>query len=80
MKHRLKLILRASWARLLFHTGLHALVDRLMPRRLTILAGHCVTAPSNARLPRDMKIEGAKLGRILSWFSRRYEVTTAGLG
>jgi NTE family protein len=36
-----------------------------MPRRLTILAGHCVTAPSNARLPKDMKIEGAKLARIL---------------
>jgi peptidoglycan/xylan/chitin deacetylase (PgdA/CDA1 family) len=80
VKHRLKLLLRDAWARLLFYTGLHALVDALMPRRLTILAGHCVSAPSNARLPEDMKIEGAKLERILAWLARRYEVTTVGAG
>jgi peptidoglycan/xylan/chitin deacetylase (PgdA/CDA1 family) len=51
-----------------------------MPRRLTILAGHCVTAPSNARLPKDMKIEGAKLARILGWLARRYDLTTVGEG
>lgn len=51
-----------------------------MPRRLTILAGHCVTAPSNARLPKDMKIEGAKLERMLAWLGRRYELTTVGEG
>lgn len=80
MKHRLKLFLRASYARLLFHTGLASLVDRWMPPRLTILAGHCVTAPSNARLPKDMKIEGAKLERMLGWLGRRYELTTVGEG
>jgi len=47
---------------------------------LTILAGHCVTAPSNARLPKDMKIEGAKLERILGWLARRYDVTNVGEG
>lgn len=78
MRHRLKLWLRNAYARVLFHTGLHALVDRAMPRRLLILAGHCVTAPSNARLPKDMKIAGEKLERILSWLARRYEVTTVG--
>jgi peptidoglycan/xylan/chitin deacetylase (PgdA/CDA1 family) len=51
-----------------------------MPRRLTILAGHCVSAPSNARLPKDMKIEGAKLERILAWLGRRYELTSVGEG
>lgn len=78
MKHRIKLWLREAYARLLFHAGLHALVDRIMPRRLLILAGHCVTAPSNARLPKDMKIAPEKLERILAWLARRYEVTTVG--
>ncbi len=77
-KHDLKRALREMYARALYHTGLHALVDRMMPRRLTILAGHCVTAPSNASLPGDMKIDGTKLTSILEWFSRRYEVTTVG--
>src|SRR5262245_46024388 len=80
MKHRLKLWMRGAYARVLFHTGLHALVDRLMPRRLLILAGHCVTAPSNTSLPKDMKIESAKLERILRWLAARYEVTTVGEG
>ena len=48
MKHRLKMWLREAWARLLYHTGLHALVNRVMPVRLTILAGHCV-APCDPR-------------------------------
>src|SRR5262245_1104973 len=78
LKHRLKRWLRVAYARVLFHTGLHALVDRLMPRRLLILAGHCVRAPSNACLPKDMKIAGAKLERILRWLRARYEVTTVG--
>lgn len=80
MKHRIKLFLRNAWARLLFHTGLWWIVDRLMPRRLTILAGHCVTAPSNARLPKDMKIAGEKLEAMLWWFARRFDVTTVGEG
>jgi hypothetical protein len=49
-----------------------------MPRRLTILCGHCVSAPSNARLPKDMKIECAKLERILGWLGRRYDLTSVG--
>jgi peptidoglycan/xylan/chitin deacetylase (PgdA/CDA1 family) len=78
VKHRIKLALRNAWARVLYHTGLERIVDALMPRRLTILAGHCVSAPSNARLPKDMKIESEKLERMLSWFARRYEITTVG--
>ena len=39
MKHRLKMLLRETWARLLFHTGLWVVVDRIAPRRLLILAG-----------------------------------------
>lgn len=77
-RHRLKLLAREVYARIVFHTGLHVLVDRLSPRRLTILAGHCVTAPSNARLPKDMKIAAAKLERLLAVLARRYEVTTIG--
>ncbi len=62
-KHQLKLFLREAYARVLFHTGLCALVDRIAPRRLSILAGHCVTADSNATLAKDMRIEGVRLLR-----------------
>lgn len=79
-KHDLKRGLREAYARVLYHTGLHTLVDRVMPRRLTILAGHCVSAPGNAELPVDMKIDGRKLASMLAWFARRYEVTTVGVG
>jgi peptidoglycan/xylan/chitin deacetylase (PgdA/CDA1 family) len=75
LKHRLKLFLREAYARLLFHTGLHALVDRVMPRRWTVLAGHCVADPGpDGPLPRDMKISRAKLERLLRWLARRYEL------
>jgi peptidoglycan/xylan/chitin deacetylase (PgdA/CDA1 family) len=80
MKHKLKLILRLWWARFLFYTGAHALVSRLLPARLTILAGHCVSAPSNAFLPGDMKIEARKLGRILDWLGARYDLVSVGEG
>jgi peptidoglycan/xylan/chitin deacetylase (PgdA/CDA1 family) len=81
VKHRLKLLLRDLYARLLFHTGLHALVDRLAPRRLTILFGHCVDAPEvNGGLPADMKIRAASLARILGWLKRRYRVVTIDEG
>ena len=81
LKHKLKGWLRESYARLLYHTGLHAVVDRVMPRRMTILFGHCVDAPEhNGFLPRDMKIRGENLHRILGWFGRRYELTTIGSG
>lgn len=79
-KHQLKLFLREAYARVLFHTGLCALVDRIAPRRLSILAGHCVTADSNATLAKDMRIEGAKLERILRNLGRRHELTTVNEG
>jgi len=84
-KHKLKLTLRELYARTLFHTGLHALVDALMPRRLTILAGHCVKPvrgdwPAGAHLPADMWITDERLERVLSWFRGRYEFVTVGEG
>jgi len=80
LKHKLKLVLRETYARVLYHTGLCALVDRVMPRRLVILAGHCVTAPSNAALAKDMRIEASKLERILAHLGRRHELTTVAEG
>ena len=83
LKHRAKVLLRESYARVLFHTGLWALVDRVMPPRLTILAGHCV-APgarlADGHLPADMQITEARLERILAWFGRRFELVTVGEG
>ena len=80
-KHELKLFLRRAYARTLFHTGLHAVVNRVMPRRMTILFGHCVEEPSvNGFLPKDMKIRGERLERILAWFGRRYDLVTIGGG
>jgi peptidoglycan/xylan/chitin deacetylase (PgdA/CDA1 family) len=47
----------------------------MMPRRWTILAGHCALPPGpHPVLPRDMRIAPAKLERILGWFARRYAV------
>lgn len=80
MKHKIKRFVREAWARGLYHTGLLALTDRLAPRRLTILAGHCVTAPSNASLPKDMKIEGEKLRALLEVLARRCDLVTVGEG
>jgi peptidoglycan/xylan/chitin deacetylase (PgdA/CDA1 family) len=84
-KHRLKLALRNLYARILFHGGLHAVVDRLMPRRLVILAGHCVRPASGAwpageHLPADMAIADAKLERFVAWLGRRYQIVTVGEG
>jgi peptidoglycan/xylan/chitin deacetylase (PgdA/CDA1 family) len=81
LKHQLKTTLRGAYARLLFHTGLHAVVNRLMPPRLTILAGHCVGEPGNgAPLPADMYTSPRKLARFLDWFGQRYELCTVGAG
>ncbi len=81
LKHKLKRILRECWARLLTHSGLHLLVDRLMPRRMLILGGHCVEhAECNASLPSDMKISRARLAAILARLGRRYDLTTVGAG
>lgn len=80
MKHRIKLGLRDLWSRLLFHTGLYRAVDRYMPRRLLILAGHCVETSSNAGLPADMKISEAKLRQVLGSLGKRFELCTIGAG
>lgn len=80
MKHKLKMFLRESWARLVYHTGLHVLVSWVMPQRLTILTSHCVAHPSNAFLPKDMKIEGARLARLLDWMGRHYDWVSVGDG
>ncbi|MDP6540401.1 MAG: polysaccharide deacetylase family protein [Planctomycetota bacterium] len=81
MKHRLKRLLRELWARLLVHTGLHRLVDRLMPRRMLILGGHCVEHEAcNGGLPADMKISRAGLVCVLARLGRHYELTTVGAG
>ncbi len=79
MKHRLKELLRAAYAGLLFHTGLWRLVDRMMPRRLVILFGHCVDAPDvNEGLPADMKMRGETLTRVLGFLKRRFDLRTIG--
>ena len=84
LKHKLKNLVREVYARLLFHTGLHALVDRLMPRRLTILCGHCVEPrrgfEGSAHLPADMKIGEDELEALLAWLKRRYRMCTIGEG
>jgi peptidoglycan/xylan/chitin deacetylase (PgdA/CDA1 family) len=79
-KHRIKLFLRETLARVLWHTRLDALVDRVAPRRLVVLAGHCVSAPSNARLARDMKVGAADLEALLTRLGRRYELLGVGDG
>lgn len=86
-KHRIKLALREAYARVLFHSGLHALVRAVTGPRLTILAGHCVgpvggdpSWPAGEHLPDDMKISSAKLERILRWFAARYELATVAEG
>lgn len=80
-KHKLKGVLRELYARTLFHTGLHAVLNALMPRRLTILAGHCVKPssgpwPAGEHLPADMSISERKLEHLLRWFGRRYELVS----
>ena len=81
MKHAIKMFVRGAYARILYYTGLHLLVSRLMPQRLTILAGHCVANEEvNGDLPADMKISGGRLEQLLRWFSARYEMCTVGDG
>lgn len=81
MKHQLKKFLRRSYAYVLFYTGLHRLVDRLMPRRLTVLCGHCVHAPAiNGDLPADMRVSREKLTGMLQWFAKRYRMCTLSEG
>lgn len=77
-RHRLKQVLREVYARVVFHSGAHRLLDRCMPRRLLVLAGHCVATPENEVLGPHMRIGGPELERILSWFAARYEVLELG--
>jgi peptidoglycan/xylan/chitin deacetylase (PgdA/CDA1 family) len=81
LKHQLKSTLREVYARALYHTGLWRLVDRLMPRRMTILFGHCVDEPEcNGFLPADMKIRAENLERVVRKLSDTFEVTSIGDG
>lgn len=81
MKHRIKMLLREGWAKLLFHTRLHWLVDLVSPRRLLILAGHAVAMPGrNDSLAAEMKISERRLEEILRWLGARYELCTVGEG
>ncbi|MCP3920047.1 MAG: polysaccharide deacetylase family protein [bacterium] len=75
------MLLRGAWARLLHHTPLWRLVDRVMPARLTILAGHCVAdEAANGGLPADMKISAARLERIAATLGQRHGWVTVGEG
>jgi peptidoglycan/xylan/chitin deacetylase (PgdA/CDA1 family) len=78
IRHTLKRAVREFYARALFHSGAHVLVNRLMPRRLLVLAGHCVAEPGNAPLGPNMRIGAAELEALLSWFAKRYEVLPIG--
>jgi peptidoglycan/xylan/chitin deacetylase (PgdA/CDA1 family) len=82
LKHRLKRAAREFYARLLFHTGLHALANRLAARRLTILFGHCIEDDAvNKFLPRDMTMKESTLRRVLGWFKAHgYELTDVARG
>lgn len=80
-KHRLKRGLRAFYARVLYHTGLHVLVDKIAPRRLFILYGHCVADRAiNGDLPADMKVSRDKLTRVLTQLGKRFDLVTIGEG
>lgn len=77
MKHKLKLLGRDLYARVLYYSGLWRLVDRLMPRRLLILAGHCVTDEEcNGCLPSDMKLDGERLEAWLRKFGQRFRLVS----
>lgn len=73
--------MRRVYAYLLFYTGAHAVVNHLMPRRFTILCGHCVDAPAlNGDLPADMRTSPEKLRLMLTWFAKRYQMCTLSEG
>lgn len=81
LKHRLKGLAREVFARAVWHTGLHRLVDRWSRPRLLILYGHCVADDAlNGALHADMKIGADELRRILTALGRRYDLVTVGEG
>ncbi|MAE27511.1 MAG: polysaccharide deacetylase family protein [Planctomycetota bacterium] len=84
LKHRLKLAVREVWARLLWHTPLWRLADRLAPPRLVILAGHAIgggaEASSPAGLAAEMVISRAALGQLVNELKRRHTFHTVSGG
>ena len=81
IKHRLKGLLRDAWALGLYHTGLWRVADRLAPRRLLVLAGHCVEDPAvNGDLPADMRISRSRLTQLLRALTSRFEAVTVDEG
>ena len=81
-KHILKQFLIQAWARFLYHTGAWRLINRLTPRRLLILAGHCVDdSQVNAGLPSHLRIEPGHLEFLLGGLGRRFALNhvTGGL-
>ena len=81
LKHSLKAAARETFARIVWHTGLHRVFDALGEPRLLILYGHCVDQPAtNAVLDADMKIDGVRLAAILRALGKRYDLVTVGEG
>ncbi len=80
MKHKLKMIARQLYARLLHYTGLHVLVSKLMPPRLTILTSHCVRHASNEFLPADMKISAAHVEGLLDRLGKHHDWVSVAEG
>ncbi len=78
LKHRLKGWFRICFGRLVWHSGLWRLFDRRMPRRLTILAGHCVGQPKG--LPANLAISQERLLSIVEALGARFDWSTVGAG
>ncbi len=80
-KHTLKRALRNTYAWLLVRSGLWRLTDRLVPRRMLVLAGHCVDdAEVNADLPADMRISPERLEELLARLGRRFRLVSLAEG
>lgn len=77
-KHRLKAWFRIAFGRIVWHSGLWRVFDRRMPRRLTILAGHCVGRPNG--LPPNLAISEDRLGDILRTLGATFDWCTVGEG
>ena len=81
LKHRIKVIARELYARVVWHSGLHRLFDRVSGPRVLVLYGHCVADDAlNATLAGDMKIDGGHLRSILRALGGRYDLVTVGEG
>lgn len=81
MKHRVKMWARDAWARLVARTFVGRFTNRRVPRRLTILTGHCVTSDElNGFLPGDMKIRRETLKALLERVRRDCDLVTVSEG